>query len=212
MFVRDCWKPHSVDEIYQLIDDNPWAMLISHAEHGPLGTNLPLLLDRSEGQGIISGHLARGNEHAELLFRENTPLLAVFQGPYSYVTGSWYPKRDMPSTVYYTLVHCYGFASPMTDDVELGRSVEELTQRMEAAYENGWKTTDIPESAITRRLRHIVGFRLRIDRLEAKFKLGQDEPRKDALAVADQLAARSRPEDTWLVETIRRYNQNRPSD
>lgn len=42
--------------------------------------------------------------------------------------------------------------------------------------------------AVTGRLPAIVGFELEIDRLEGKLKLGQDEPRRDALAVADRLA------------------------
>ena len=51
-----------------------------------------------------------------------------------------------------------------------------------------------------------------IDRLEAKFKLGQDEPRKDAMAVAERLAASLTARDRELAEMIRRANQDRPLD
>ena len=68
--------------------------------------------------------------------------------------------------------------------------VEVLTSRMEDPIPNGWKTTEIPQSEITRRLPAIMGFEIEIERLEGKFKLGQDEPKRDALAVADRLEPR----------------------
>jgi transcriptional regulator len=52
---------------------------------------------------------------------------------------------------------------------------------------------------------------LRIDRLEAKFKLGQDEPKRDAMAVAERLLASESPSDRILGEMTKRYNENRPS-
>jgi transcriptional regulator len=206
VFVRPCWKPNSRDEIYSVIDENPWAMLISNGEQGPFQTSLPMLLDRS--RDVLVSHIARGNEHATALQNETRPVLAVFQGPYTYVTGSWYPGRDMPSTYYYSLVHCYGSLTFQTNP-ELAESLEVLVQRMETPLPRGWKTSDIQPSDITRRLPAIMGFELKIDRLEAKFKLGQDEPRRDALAVAAELEKRDASGDAWLARMIRRYNEPR---
>jgi len=53
---------------------------------------------------------------------------------------------------------------------------------------------------------------LEIQRLEAKFKLGQDEPRKDVLAVAAHLAASADPTQRKLAEMVRRANADRPED
>ncbi len=69
---------------------------------------------------------------------------------------------------------------------------------------------EVPRSEITRRLPSIAGFELEIERLEAKFKLGQDEPRKDALAVADRLSASPDLSKRRLGEAVRRANANRP--
>src|SRR5207247_807509 len=116
MFVRPSWAPRSKEEVYDLIDENPWALLVNNGEDGPYATNLPLLLDRSRGEhGVLVGHVARANEHAQVLQAAKSPTLAVFEGPYSYVTPSWYPNRDMPSTYYYTAVHCYGRLRLQTD-------------------------------------------------------------------------------------------------
>ncbi len=212
MFVRPCWKPRTQEEISELIDQNPWALLVSNGEEGPYATNMPLLLDRSRGDyGVLVGHIAKANPHAEALERSSSSTLAIFQGPYSYVTASWYPNRDMPSTYYYTTAHCYGHLRLQTN-IALERSLEVLTDRMESQFPNGWKTTEIDHSGITRRLNHILGFELPIDRIEGKFKLGQDEPRKDALAVADKLALATDASHRALSEMIRLHNQDRSHD
>jgi transcriptional regulator len=210
MFVRPCWRPRTQEEIYRLIEDNPWALLVNNGEQGPCATNLPLILDRTRGErGVLVGHIARSNDHARVLQTAATATLAVFEGPYSYVTPAWYPNRDMPSTYYYTAVHCYGRVRTQTD-AELERSLDALTRRMEAAIPNGWSVTEIERSEITRRLRSILGFDLVIERVEGKFKLGQDEPRRDALAVAAQLARAADPSHRALGELTRRYNADRP--
>jgi transcriptional regulator len=209
MFVRSCWKPHSEEEMLRLIEENPWALLVSNGESGPLATNLPLLLDRKRGErGALVGHVARANEHVGVLQGKGV-MLAVFEGPYSYVTPSWYPKRDMPSTYYYTAVHVYGRIH-VQSDAELESWLGVLTRRMESGVEDAWKLDEIPHSEVTRRLPSILGFELQIERLEGKFKLGQDEPKRDALAVADRLVRSPDPRQRALGELTRRYNADRP--
>lgn len=215
MFVRDCWKPRSEAEIFDLMEQNPWGLLVSNGTpatnevlSGPFATNLPLILSR--GDITLTSHIARANAHALALLRDKAQVLAIFQGPSSYVTASWYPKRDMPPTVYYTAVHCYGSIT-FQEDANLRAALEELTQLHEEPFPNGWQTSDIPEKDITRRLPAILGFRIRIERLEAKFKLGQDEPKRDALAVAEHLIASEDPRNRALGEMTRRYNEDRSS-
>jgi len=209
MFVRPCWKPHTREQIYSFIENHPWALLVNNGDDGPYATNMPLLLDRSKGeQGVLVGHIATANPHAEVLQNIDTPTLAIFQGPYSYVTGSWYPDRDMPSTYYYTAVHCYGNVRLQTN-TELERWLGILTERMESSFPNGWKITDVDHSGITRRLNHILGFEILITRIEGKFKLGQDEPKKDAMAVADRLTEDVDASHRTLSEMIRLYNRDR---
>ena len=210
MFVRPSWRPQSPEETYQIIEDYPWALLVNNGDDGPLVTNLPLLIDRGKGPyGTLLGHLARANEHAQLLFDAKQPTLAVFQGPYSYVTPSWYPNRDMPGTYYYSAVHCYGRIR-WQSDAELEATLKILNDRMERPLPGGWRIDEVPRSEITRRLPSIAGFEIAIERLEAKFKYGQDEPRKDALAVADRLTESSDPSQRILGEAVRRANAGRP--
>jgi transcriptional regulator len=213
MFVRPCWRPTSPQDAIEIIDQNPWALLVSNGAEVPFATNLPLLLDHSrldarEGRAVLVGHIARANEHARALALPSTKVLAIFEGPWSYVTASWYPRRDMPSTYYYTAVHCSGTIE-LQDEPALDASLEDLVQRSEANYLGRWRTDEIPRSEITRRFAGIVGFRIHVNRIEAKFKLGQDEPLQDALAVADNLERQASPVDHAVAALIRKHNQDR---
>jgi transcriptional regulator len=213
MFVRPCWRPKAPSDIRRIIDENPWALLVSQSADGPLATNLPLLVETNSPAAdrdelVLVGHLARANEHLSQLRRTTAPVLAIFEGPWSYVTASWYPLRQMPSTYYYTAAHCYGQLEFQPEE-ELEQSLEVLVNRMEAHYPKGWKTSEIPRRELTRRFSSITGFRIRVLRLEAKFKLGQDEPLGDALAVADVLDGHRTPEDRRLATMIREQNADR---
>ena len=211
MFVRPCWKPKTEADVRLIIDQHPWALLVSQEEDGPAATNLPLLVESATGATdslVLAGHLARANEHLQQLRSQTAPVLAVFEGPSSYVTASWYPARQMPSTYYYTAVHCYGRLE-FQDEPELDTSLETLTQRMESSIADGWSTQEIPRSEITRRFAGIAGFRMVVSRMEAKFKLGQDEPIADALAVADVLETHASPNDRTLATMIRQQNAGR---
>jgi transcriptional regulator len=201
--------PNSPQDVYDVIAQNPWGLLISNGKDGPNATNLPFVLDTARGdRGVLTSHLARANAHAAALQSLTEPALAVFHGPSSYVTASWYPGRDMPPTVYYSAVHCYG-PLRFQDQEQLLDSVETLTGRSEEKVPNGWKTTEIPMEAILRRLPAILGFELHIERMEAKFKLGQDEPKRDAMAVAERLLKSSNPQDVQLGTMVYRYNEAR---
>lgn len=207
MFIRPCWQPVSPQDALDLIERNPWALLVSNGAEVPYATNLPLLLDRSSESTVLVGHIARGNEHSRV-FASGAKVLAIFEGPWSYVTASWYPNRDMPPTYYYAAVHCTGTLE-MQNEAELDEALEDLTQRMESYYPNGWGSGEIPRSEIVRRFSAITGFRIRVSRIEAKFKLGQDEPLSDALAVAGVLEQHSSPQDRELAALIRRQNSLR---
>ena len=213
MFVRPCWLPKTDADTRQIIDQNPWALLVSQGSDGPLATNLPLLVEHAKTEQsteglVLVGHLARANDHLAQLRSQTSPVLAIFEGPWSYVTASWYPQRQMPSTYYYTAAHCYGRIE-FQDDQQLDTSLERLTERMEKPFIDGWSTSEIPRTEITRRLPAIQGFRLIVSRIEAKFKLGQDEPINDALAVADVLEHHTLLQDQSLAAMIRQQNAKR---
>lgn len=105
--------------LHQFIRDNSFALLVSTGENGiPLATHLPIeLLPGSDGQLQLVGHLAKANPHSKLL-GHNTPALAVFSGPHSYISSSWYDHANVP-TWNYLSVHVTGRTTLLTEDQTL---------------------------------------------------------------------------------------------
>lgn len=205
MLMRDCWTA-SDEEALALIEMDPWALLISNGKDVPLVTAIPFLLDRSRGKlGTLVGHMARANPQVPGLF-DGCRVLVHFQGPRAYVSPSWYPKRDMAPTMYHVLVEAEGSIA-LQDETTTKGWVERLTKRYEADVPDGWTMQELPDTGIARRMKAIIGFDIEITALRGKVKLGQDEPRVDALAVASRLDASDAGADQKLAGWIREKNQ-----
>ena len=63
-----------VDALHGLIRAYPFATLVTHATDGLTANHLPFELVGD----VLHGHVARGNELAEL---DGTEVLLIFQGP-----------------------------------------------------------------------------------------------------------------------------------
>ena len=184
------------------------ADLVTPSADGLYATFLPLLYDADAGgSGSLLGHVARKNDHWRL-----APIgesLVIAHGLDAYVTPSWYAsKREhgrVVPTWNYTTAHIYGELVVHDDVVWLERVVRRLTDRHEAARSKPWSVDDAPREYTEGQLRAIVGLEVRISRVEAKVKLGQNRSAADidgvieglrdvgdeALAVATSRARRS---------------------
>jgi transcriptional regulator len=85
-------------------------------------------------------------------------------------------------------------------------NVVELTTQHEGAREVPWQVTDAPEPFIVQQLKAIVGFRIRIARLEGKWKMSQNRSDADIDGVVKGLStspADSNPAVAAVVEARR---------
>jgi transcriptional regulator len=86
-------------------------------------------------------------------------------------------------------VHLHGRLEAIEDAGWLRRLVERLTTRHEAARTQPWAVGDAPADYIEQMLKAIVGIRIQVTRVEAKWKLGQNRSAADRAGVAQGLAA-----------------------
>lgn len=174
------------------IDAQPFAMLVTAGPDGPFVSHLPLLLDRQAGgMGRLVGHVARANPHWKVAAEPQTAL-AVFSGPNSYVSPSWYPSKTAEGkavpTWNYRVVQVKGRLSWFNDAEALRDVVTRLTDRFETGRADRWHVTDAPESYVTAMLRGIVGVSIEIEAIEAKDKLSQNRTVEDQDGVIAGLA------------------------
>jgi transcriptional regulator len=187
-----------------LMHDFPFATLVTPTAAEPLVSHLPLLHHADcEPHGTLLGHFARANPHWERATQAES--VVIFHGPHAYVSPSWYgePAQGVPTWNYAT-VHALGTLETIADPVAARAVLETLAHRFEHAREAPWsfamtgRRADAMVSAI-------VAFRLRIRRLDVKFKLSQNRPAADRARVIAALAAEGHADATLTADWMRRH-------
>lgn len=132
---------------------------------------------------------------------------AVFAGPQSYVSPSWYDGPGLP-TYNYAPVHVTGHTRRLSVP-ELREHLLDLITEHEAAQAAAgcpvWRPDPEAEARMDALLPEIAGFAIAIERLEVKTKLGQNRSDADNRIVRAALAAGTadRPEIAALMHDNR---------
>jgi transcriptional regulator len=175
--------------LHALMREHPLATLIRSGEDGPLADHIPLEFDAASN--TLRGHVARANP----IWREaaGRPVLAVFCGPQSYVTPSWYATKALTHKVVptwnYTVVHAHGELRVVDDAPWVHALISGLTDHHEAPRAAPWAVSDAPEDYVQQMLRAIVGIEIPVTRLVGKWKISQNRNEADRQGVAAGLAA-----------------------
>jgi len=174
--------------VARLMHDHPFATLVTPTSPEPRVSHVPLLLvSDCEPHGTLIGHVARANPHWQS--SRDAESIAIFHGPHAYVSPSWYgePAKAVPTWNYAT-VHAHGVLEIIEDPVETRGVLDALIQRFESGRESPWQFA-MPARERDALVSAIVAFRLRIKRIDAKFKLSQNRPAADRARVIAALDA-----------------------
>lgn len=77
------------------------------AQGKPVATQVPVFIDEKDGGIFLSGHIMKNTDHHKA-FESNPNVLALFTGPHTYVSASWYTEKKTASTWNYITVHARG--------------------------------------------------------------------------------------------------------
>lgn len=207
--------PHfGVDDraaIARLIHDHPFATLVTPGAGEPAISHVPLLWEAGDApHGVLLGHVARANPHWQVA--RGVASIAIFHGPHAYVSPSWYaePAKAVPTWNYVT-VHAHGEMEVLDDPVATRGVLDTLVRRFEGSRAAPW-TFAMPERARDAMVGAIVAFRIRIDRLDAKFKLSQNRSSVDRAGVITGLAAEPWPESHATADWMRAQARDGDAD
>jgi transcriptional regulator len=210
MYQPPLFREDRLDVLHGLMRTHPFGLIISVGPDGePVANAIPLLLDAAAGEkGTLRGHLARANPHWKLL-AERARALVVFQGPYTYVTPSWYETKKETGKVVptwnYVIVQARGQVRIHEDAAWLRAHVGALSDAHEEKRAEPWSVSDAPESFIDSLLKGIVGFEIEITSLEGKWKVSQNRPVPDRVGVVAGLATDGGEGNTEMVKLVREY-------
>jgi transcriptional regulator len=202
VYVPPAFSPRERASIARLLHDHPFATLVTPAAAEPLISHLPLLyVADCEPHGTLLGHFARANPHwREARGRES---IAVFHGPHAYVSPSWYAEPDVAVPTWnYATVHAHGTVEVVEDPAGARSILDALIHRFEAGREAPWEFR-MDEARRDALVGAIVAFRMRIRRVDAKFKLSQNRAVADRARIAAALEQEGHADATataaWML-------------
>ena len=178
MYDLPYFKENDFEVIRKFIDDNPFAFLTGcDEENKPVATQIPLFFEEKEGRQILRGHIMRNTDHHKA-FDQNPNVLAVFTGPHTYVSATWYTNPHTASTWNYMSVHAKGIIHFLEEE-----ALENLLRKTSLHFENDNHESptsydNIPEAHRRPMLKAIIAFEIEITQLENVFKLSQNRDAK----------------------------------
>ncbi|HLW33165.1 MAG TPA: FMN-binding negative transcriptional regulator [Aequorivita sp.] len=204
MYIPSYFKNENLEEVKNFLMANSFGILINQTKGKITGTHIPLELDKDEkGDDVLVGHISKANPQGES-FKTNEDILAIFNGPNAYVSSSWYEKENVP-TWNYIAVHIYGKIRIIEGD-ELYDSLKKLVDKYEVNSENPVSMEKM-SSEMLRQINGIVGFSIKINEIQAAYKLSQNRNTSDYHNIVDKLENREDPLSKEVANTMKKRRQ-----
>lgn len=179
--------PHYIvrdpEAVKGLIRENPWATIVASTAKGLVASHYPVVLEEdADGISIVS-HVGRPDDRA--LELGQSEVMVIIQGPHGYVSSGWYQDGPAVPTWNHVTAHLYGTPQILSDE-ENWQVLTDLVHHFEdhSPHPNLLEDNEEYGRSI---VAGTVGFRLVVDRFEARAKLSQDKPDAVVDRVIDEL-------------------------
>lgn len=199
MYTPDLYKNEDPESIRAFLKENSFGILINQTNGKLCATHIPIELEiNADGKEILQGHISKLNPQARG-FTENDQVLAVFSGPHSYISSSWYDHENVP-TWNYIAVHVYGRIK-IVDEAAAIEQLKKLVDKYEAGSENPVRVEDLSVKTM-REARGIFGFEIEIDEIQATKKLSQNRDDYNYKKIISQLQKTENPQSIAIAEEM----------
>lgn len=167
------FKAENQQQVIEFMHNNPFVVLSGCDESNkPVATQVPLLIKEREGKIILQGHIMRGTDHFKA-FTNNHNVLALFSGPHTYVSASWYTNPQQGSTWNYITVQAMGLLSFVEEDTLI-----DILRETTAHFENNENSPSLfehlPLEYVEKLTKAIAGFEIEVQDIGHVFKLSQN--------------------------------------
>lgn len=202
MYIPAHFNQEHKQEIYSFLQQHPFGMMVDVQDDAPVASHIPFMIAEGEsGEWVLTGHVALANPQWKR-WDGSHESLAVFTGPHSYVSSSWYEKLNV-STWNYQAVHLYGTAKVMTEEAFQG-FLASLTRKYEQAQQSPLYLESMPEEYVQKTKRGAVGFEMKVTRVDAKWKLSQNRSPRDRENVIQQLSSSPDPGARAIADEMKK--------
>ncbi|MCH2042594.1 MAG: FMN-binding negative transcriptional regulator [Saprospiraceae bacterium] len=201
MYTPNYFAQKDHQKIFEFIKAYPFATLVSlDNSQEIIATHLPFLIFKEGEHWILKTHMSKFNPQWKELVGQKS--LIIFQEPHAYISPSLYTlKRNVP-TWNYIAVHMYGTTELIQNKEETMNILKATIQEFEPKFVPKWEVLDEDyKSALEEEL---VAFELKIERIEATFKLSQNKTIKEqeriAIYLLNEEKSVKRELGTWMLQ------------
>jgi transcriptional regulator len=205
MYIPKYFKITDIDEIREFVHANSFGTIVTTKKGKPIATHLPLELSKKGDDYYITGHMAYGNPQWRTL-ETCEEVLVMYQGPHAYISSSWYGHENVP-TWNYQSVHVYGKASILEEE-ELKQDLIMLLEKYEKHRKNPILWDKLSPKVLESELKGIVGFKIKVQEIQAAYKLSQNRNEEDYLNIVDQLHREENLNSQQMAEVMKKRVKN----
>ncbi|QHJ70080.1 FMN-binding negative transcriptional regulator [Planococcus halotolerans] len=199
MYIPKFYKVTDVEEIREFVQHHSFGTLVTTRKGRPIATHLPLQLVKEEEDYYITGHMAYGNPQWRT-FEASEEILIMFQGPHSYISSSWYEQENVP-TWNYQAVHIYG-AAQILDEEELKQDLTKLMKKYEQHRADPVLWDKLSPSLLDKEIKGIVGFKVKVNEIQAAYKMSQNRSDTDYRNIIEQLRKEGNPDSSRMADEM----------
>ncbi len=200
------FKAINQEEVIAFMKQHPFIVLCgTDAEGKPVATHIPVLLEEREDKLFLLAHIMRKQEHTKA-FELNPNVLAIFSGPHTYVSASWYENKQVASTWNYQAVHAKGVLNFLNEE-GLYKILEKLTDHFENDANSPAAVHNMESSYISNMMKAIVAFEIEITSIDHVFKLSQNRDEKSYGNIINHLKEQDADSRNIATEMQERKNQ-----
>jgi len=190
MYTPQIYKEEDPESIKAFLKENSFGILINQTNGRLFATHIPIELEvNADGKEILQGHISKLNPQADG-FAENDQVLAIFSGPHSYISSSWYDHENVP-TWNYIAIHVYGRIK-IIDEATAIEQLKKLVNKYETGSESPVRVEDLSAKTM-RQVKGIFGFEIEIDEIQATKKLSQNRDEHNYSNIISELEKTENP-------------------
>ncbi|TWH76105.1 PaiB family negative transcriptional regulator [Azomonas agilis] len=208
MYCPPHFQENSLAALVNLIEGFPLATIIHNSANGLTADHIPLVYEAAQNsKGRLLGHIAKNNPLWQIA--QDQELLAVFQGPSTYISPNLYATKlesgRVVPTWNYAVVHAHCSLKAIHDPTQVLQIVTRLTDQCEATQSHPWRVADAPPEFTNKLLANTMGIELTIKRLQGKWKVSQNQPPSNQQSVAQGLLEAGSEVPNQMAQLIRAY-------
>jgi transcriptional regulator len=186
MYSLPYFKEKEIGVVKTFMEQHPFITLCGcDAAGNPVATHVPVLLREENDRLYLYGHIMKKTDH-HLAFIDNPNVLAVFSGPHTYVSASWYSDPRQGSTWNYMTVHAKGIIQ-FLDEQALLNLLRDLTARFENNNDSPSLFDKLPAEYVSQMSKAIVAFAIEVKEIDNVFKLSQNRDEASYHVIIEKL-------------------------